>query len=71
MRQAWNQELINENRYLKSLLLEPKVESKQVYSVEDFKPIGGITTWKNVRNRLEVNASKKKTKNENPQPEES
>jgi|SRR6186713_1426290 len=63
----WNEELKSENRYLKSLLLEPK-EEKVVLS-QEFKSIGR-PTWKDTRHKLERTALKHKKEYEEHLPVE-
>ena len=70
VRKQWNEELINENRYLKSLLLESRVEhSDNSAEQRDYTPIGGIKTWRSLRSRLERESVARKQSNENPEPE--
>jgi hypothetical protein len=67
VREEWNEALRQENAYLKSLLLEPKVEINEAVKLENYSPIGGVSTWKSLRNKLERKAVERKVKNENPE----
>ena len=67
VRREWNKELIDENRYLKSLLLESRTEVRAETNPVDYTPIGGVNTWKGLRSRLEKQSVIQKRKNENPE----
>src|SRR6188508_36211 len=60
VREQWNKELRDENRYLKSLLLEPKVQIKERVELGELKPLKTHPgSWKLSKSILEANARKK------------